>query len=410
MKKLILLSALALAIPAWANGTCMMAPSEAKKKEAKKAEPEGFKFTDIKVNPTTSVKNQNKTGTCWSFSGTSFLEEDIMKKGGPELDLSEMYTVRHCYIDKAIKFMRTQGNTNFAQGGGFPDVVYVAETYGMVPEEAYTGLNYGEEKHNHGELTNALTAYINAIVKNPNKKLSTAWLDGFIGILDAYLGPEPESFTYNGKTYTPKTFAKELGFNADDYVMITSYTHHPFYKPFAIEIADNWLWAESMNVPLEEMKAIVDNAIENGYTVAWAADVSEKGFKWKDGFAVLPAPTDEADLEGTELSRWVKLSAADKEKERYDIKGPVKEVNVTQESRQKSFDNFETTDDHGMVIVGIAEDQKGNRFYKVKNSWDKDQKYGGYFYVSEPYFLDKTIDVMVNKKAVPADIAKKIGL
>ena len=410
MKKLILLSALALAIPAWATGTEMMAPSEAKKKEAKKAEPEGFKFTDIKVNPTTSVKNQNKTGTCWSFSGTSFLEEDIMKKGGPELDLSEMYTVRHCYIDKAKKFMRTQGNINFAQGGGFPDVVYVAENYGMVPEEAYSGLNYGEDKHNHGELSSALTAYINAIVQNPNRKLSTAWLDGFIGILDAYLGPEPESFTYNGKTYTPQTFAKEMGFNADDYVMITSYTHHPFYKPFAVEIADNWLWAESMNVPMEEMKAIVDNAIENGYTVAWAADVSERGFKWKEGFAVLPAPTNEADLEGTELSRWVKLSAADKEKERYDIKGPVKEVNVTQESRQKSFDNFETTDDHGMVIVGIAEDQKGNRFYKVKNSWDTDQKYGGYFYVSEPYFLDKTIDVMVNKKAIPADIAKKIGM
>lgn len=410
MKKLILLSALALAAPVWAAGTDMAAPSEAKKKEAKKAEPEGFKFTDIKVNPTTSVKNQNKSGTCWSFSGTSFLEEDIMKKGGPELDLSEMYTVRHCYIDKAKKFIRTQGNINFAQGGGFPDVVYVAEKYGMVPEEAYTGLNYGEDKHVHAELSNALTAYLNAIVKNPNKKLSTAWLDGYIGILDAYLGPEPESFTYNGKTYTPQSFAKELGFNADDYIMITSYTHHPFYKPFAIEIADNWLWAESMNVPMEEMKAIVDNAIENGYTVAWAADVSEKGFKWKDGFAVLPAPTEEADLEGTELSRWVKLSAADKEKERYDIKGPVKEVNVTQESRQKSFDNFETTDDHGMVIVGIAEDQKGNRFYKVKNSWATDQVYGGYFYVSEPYFLDKTIDVMVNKKAVPADIAKKIGL
>ena len=411
MKKLILLSALALAVPAWANGTDMAAPTEAaKKKETKKTEPEGFKFTDIKVNPTTSVKNQNKSGTCWSFSGTSFLEEDIMKKGGPELDLSEMYTVRHCYIDKAKKFMRTQGNINFAQGGGFPDVVYVAEKYGIVPEEAYSGLNYGEDKHNHGELANALTAYLNAIVKNPNKKLSTAWLDGFTGILDAYLGPEPESFTYNGKTYTPQSFAKELGFNADDYIMITSYTHHPFYKPFAMEIADNWLWAESMNVPMDEMKAIVDNALENGYTVAWAADVSEKGFKWKDGFAVLPAPTDEADLEGTELSRWVKLSAADKEKERYDVKGPVKEVTVTQESRQNSFDNFETTDDHGMVIVGIAEDQKGNRFYKVKNSWATDQIYGGYFYVSEPYFLDKTLDVMVNKKAVPADIAKKIGL
>lgn len=409
MKKLILLSALAIALPAGATGTDFMAPSDAKKKEVK-AENPGFKFTDIKVNPTTSVKNQNKTGTCWSFSGTSFLEEDIMRKGGPELDLSEMYTVRNCYIDKAKKYMRTHGNINFAQGGGFPDVIYVAENYGMVPEEAYTGLNYGEDKHQHGELTSALTAYLQAIQRNPNRKLSTAWLPGFIGILDAYLGPEPKSFTYNGKTYTPQTFAKEMGFNGDDYISITSYTHHPFYESFALEIPDNWLWAESMNVPMEEMKAIVDNALENGYTVAWAADVSEKGFKWKDGFAVLPAPKNETDLEGTELSRWVKLSAADKEKELYDIKGPVKEKNVTQESRQQSFDNFETTDDHGMVIVGYAQDQEGNRFYKVKNSWDTNQIYDGFFYVSEPYFLEKTLDVMVNKQAVPADIAKKIGL
>lgn len=409
MKKLILLSAIAMAIPFGISATEIGNASETKKKTAK-TDTVGFKFTDIKVNPTTSVKNQNKSGTCWSFSGTSFLEEDIMKKGGPELDLSEMYAVRKCYIDKAKKYIRTHGNINFAQGGGFPDVLYVAENYGLVPEEAYKGLNYGEDKHVHGELSEALKAYLDVIVKNPNRKLSTAWLDGFIGILDAYLGPEPESFTYNGKTYTPQTFAKELGYNSDDYISITSYNHHPFYKPFAIEIPDNWLWAESMNVPLDEMKAIVDNALENGYTVAWAADVSEKGFKWKDGFAVLPAPKDEKDLEGTELSRWVSLSAADKEKDRYDIKGPVKEVNVTQESRQKSFDNFETTDDHGMVIVGIAQDQKGNRFYKVKNSWDTDQKYGGYFYVSEPYFLDKTIDVVVNKKAVPADVAKKIGL
>lgn len=409
MKKLILLSALAIALPAGATGTDFMAPSDAKKKEVK-AENPGFKFTDIKINPTTSVKNQNKTGTCWSFSGTSFLEEDIMRKGGPELDLSEMYTVRNCYIDKAKKYMRTHGNINFAQGGGFPDVIYVAENYGMVPEEAYTGLNYGEDKHQHAELTSALTAYLQAVQKNPNRKLSTAWLPGFIGILDAYLGPEPTSFTYNGKTYTPQTFAKEMGFNGDDYISITSYTHHPFYESFALEIPDNWLWAESMNVPMEEMKAIVDNALENGFTVAWAADVSEKGFKWKDGFAVLPAPKNETDLEGTELSRWVKLSAADKEKELYDIKGPVKEKNVTQESRQQSFDNFETTDDHGMVIVGYAQDQEGNRFYKVKNSWDTNQIYDGYFYVSEPYFLEKTLDVMVNKKAVPSDIAKKIGL
>lgn len=409
MKKILLFSAaLALALPAGAHG--MAAPSDAPKKKVAKADTVGFQFTDIKINPTTSVKNQNKSGTCWSFSGTSFLEEDIMRKGGPELDLSEMYTVRRAYIDKAKKYMRTHATTGFSPGGGFPDVVYVAENYGLVPEEAYKGLNYGEDKHVHGELNNAMKAYLDAILKNPNRKLSTAWLPGLIGILDAYLGPEPESFTYNGKTYTPKSFAKELGFNANDYVSITSYTHHPFYETFALEIPDNWLWAESVNVPMEEMKAIVDNAIENGFTVAWAADVSERGFKWKDGFAVLPAPKTEADLEGTELSRWVKLSAADKDKETYNVKGPGKEKTVTQESRQQSFDNYETTDDHGMVIVGVAQDQKGNRFYKVKNSWDTDQKYGGYFYVSEPYFLEKTLSIMVNKDAVPADLSKKMKL
>jgi bleomycin hydrolase len=199
-----------------------------------------------------------------------------------------------------------------------------------------------------------------------------------------------------------------LGLNADDYICLTSYTHHPFYTPFALEVADNWTWATSQNVPLDELKKIVDNAIDNDYSVAWAADVSECGFKWRKGYAVLPEEKDEADMEGTELSRWVQLSDKDREESRFDIKGPVKEQTVTQESRQKHFDNRETTDDHGMVIVGIAQDQEGNRYYKVKNSWDTNQLYGGYFYVSEPYFLDKTLSILVNKKAVPKDIAKKV--
>lgn len=408
MKKLIFASALALALPAAASNTHMEAPAAAP--EIITPDSTGFKFTDIKVNPTTSVKDQNKSGTCWSFSGTSFLEEDLLRKGKPEMDLSEMFTVRHCYIDKAKKYIRTGGKINFAQGGGFPDVFYVLDTYGAVPEEAYDGLKYGENKHSHYEMANALEAYLNAILQNPNKKLSTAWLPGFIGILDAYLGPEPESFTYNGKTYTPKSFAQELGIKGDDYVSITSYTHHPFYQPFALEIADNWLWEKSMNVPMEEMKAIVDNALDNGFTVAWAADVSEGGFKWTKGYAVLPEPKNGEDLDGSELARWVKLSDKDRENEMYDIKGPVKEKAVTQESRQTAFDNYETTDDHGMVIVGYAKDQEGNRYYKVKNSWDTNQIYDGYFYVSEPYFLEKTIDVVVNKDAVPSNIAKKIGL
>ncbi|MCH5236914.1 MAG: aminopeptidase [Muribaculaceae bacterium] len=367
----------------------------------------GFKFTDVKVNPTTSVKNQNKSGTCWSFAATSFLEEDIMRRGGEPLDLSEMYSVRNCYIDKAKKYIRTGGKSNFSQGGASTDVLYVADNYGIIPDNYYPGLNYGEENHVHGELEAVMKAYLDAVLKNPNKKLSTAWLPGLIGILDAYLGEVPETFVVNGKTYTPREYADELGIRGDDFISLTSYTHHPFYESFAIEIPDNWTWAESMNIPMEEMKAAVDNALENGYTVCWSADVSEGGFQWRNGFALLPEEKSDKDLEGTELSRWVQLSAKDREKETYKIKGPVKERTVTQESRQKTFDNYETTDDHGMVIVGTAVDQEGNKYYKVKNSWDTNQLYEGYLYVSEPYFLEKTLSVLVNKSAVPAPIASK---
>ncbi len=405
MKKLIYLFAIAGALPAMGARTYMEAPAD--KEEVVAADSTGFTFKDIKTVPTTSVKNQNKSGTCWAFSGTSVLEEDALRRGKPELDLSEMWTVRNCYIDKAKKFMRTHGKINFAQGGSFADVLYALDNYGAVPEEAYAGLNYGENKHNHYEMAAALTAYLNAVVKNPGKKLSTAWLPGFVGILDAYLGPAPESFTYNGKTYTPASFAKEMGLNAGDFVNVTSFNHHPFYEEFALEIPDNWLWSNCRNVPLDELKEIVDNAIDKGYTVGWAADVSEGGFKWKKGYALNPEPKTGEDLTGTELDRWVKLSDKERSDATYDFKGPVKEKNVTQESRQESFDNFETTDDHGMVIVGIAEDQKGNRYYKVKNSWDTNQVYDGYIYVSEPFFLEKTMSVMVNKDAIPSKIAKK---
>lgn len=306
--------------------------------------------------------------------------------------------------------MRMNGKINFAQGGGFADVVSTVAKYGTVPEEVYSGLNYGEKKHAHYEMAGALEAYLNAILKNENKKLSTAWLPGYIGILDAYLGKAPEEFTYNGKKYTPLSFAKEMGIAPEEFVSLTSYTHHPFYETFALEIPDNWGWAQSYNLPLDEFKAAVDAALENGYTIGWAADVSEPGFKWRMGYALLPEVKNAEDMDNTELSRWVQLSDQDREKSAYDIKGPVKERTITQESRQTSFDNFETTDDHGMTIVGVAKDQEGNRYYKVKNSWDTNQLYGGYFYVSEPYFMDKTISVMVNKNAIPKNIAKKIKL
>ena len=403
MKKLLLV---VLGLPSLAFATYKEAP--APDPEIIVPDSTGFKFTDVKVNPTTSVKDQNKSGTCWSFAATSFLEEDVMRRGGPELDLSEMWAVRNCYIDKAKKYIRSNGVTNFAQGGAASDVLYVADNYGIVPDDVYPGLNYGEEKHVHGELESVLKAYLDAVKKNPNKKLSTAWLPGFIGILDAYLGPAPESFTVNGKTYTPKSYAKELGINGDDFISLTSYSHHPFYESFAVEIPDNWTWAESFNVPMDEMKEAVDNALENGYTVCWSADVSEGGFQWKNGFALLPEKKTGADLEGTELSRWVKLSDRDREAETFKIKGPVKERTVTQESRQKTFDNYETTDDHGMVIVGYATDQEGNRYYKVKNSWDTNQLYDGFLYVSEPYFLEKTLSVLVNKNSLPKSVASHL--
>lgn len=394
--KNILLSALALSL--------VFGASAASKKE--KADTT-FRFTDVKVVKTTPVKDQNRSGTCWCFAGTSLLEDEILRKTGKEIDLSEMFTVRHCFEDKADRYIRMNGATNFAAGGSVVDVPYVFVNYGAMPEEAYSGLQYGEKKHDHTELDGVLSSYVKSVNTTRGKKISTAWKKGLSGILDAYFGEIPETFVYEGVTYTPRSFADSLGLSMDDFIAVTSFTHHPFYTPFAVEVADNWLGAKYMNVPMEEMKAIVDNAIENGYTVEWAADVSEKGFRWTDGFAVFPKAKDESDLSGTELARWVKLSDKDREKEMYDFKFPVEEITVTQQMRQDMFDSQETTDDHGMVIVGKAVDQKGNNYYKVKNSWDTNNIYDGFFYVSEPYFLAKTIDIMVNKAAVPEEISKK---
>lgn len=370
----------------------------------------GFKFTDTKVVKTTPVKDQNKSGTCWCFAGNSFFEEEILRQGGEEHDLSEMFVVRQCYLDKADKYIRMNGTVNFSQGGSILDVPYVWEHYGAIPEEVYSGLEYGETSHNHYELEAAMKGYLDAIKRNPARKLSTAWRRGLEAILDAYFGKVPETFTYKGKSYTPQSYAQEMGLNAGNYVAVTSFTHHPFYSTFALEVADNWLWGQYHNLPMDEMKKIVDKAIDNGYSVVWAADVSEGGFKWRQGYAVLPAPTNEENLEGSELARWTQLSDKDREEERFKIHGPCKEEKVTQESRQAGFDRQETTDDHGMVIVGKAIDQDGNKYYKVKNSWNTNQLYNGYFYVSEPYFLAKTMSILVNKAAIPTDISSKMKL
>ncbi|MCM1310460.1 MAG: C1 family peptidase [Bacteroides sp.] len=394
-------AALAIALGGFAQETA----------DTTKSAPKGFVFTDVITIPSTSVKDQNKSGTCWSFSGTGFIEDYVRKTKGDSLDLSEMYTVRQCYLDKARRHVLLQGHGNVGEGGSIVDVAYVMSNYGAIPEEAYKGLNYGEAKHDHSELARAIRAYMGAITAG--RKTTTAWEEGLTGILDAYLGKVPETFEYQGKTYTPKSFAEYLGINEEEFIAFTSFTHHPYWKPFALEVCDNWLWAPYQNVPLDVMQQIIDNALENGYTVNWAADVSEdNGFKWKQGYAVLPAKKNEANLEGTELSRWVKLSDADREKEAYNFTGPddLVEVNVTPEERQRMFENHETTDDHGMVIVGTATDQTGNKFYKVKNSWDTNHVYNGYFYVSVPYLLGKTMSFMVHKDALPKDVKKNLNI
>ena len=318
MKKYALISAVALASTVFSTNA----------QEVVNSDSTGFKFTDVKVAKSTPVTNQNKSGTCWCFSANTFLENEIIKATGKEVNLSEMFVVYKCYHDKAVRYIRTNGQIHFEQGGSHLDVPYIWERYGMMPEEAYKGLEYGEAKHDHYEMTDGLKAYIDALKNRKKAKYSTAWLKGLDGILDAYLGEIPATFTVDGKEYTSKSYAESLGIDMNDYVAITSFTHHPFYTTFALEVADNWIWGQYHNVKMEEMKAIVDNAIKKGHTVAWAADVSEKGWQWKNGVALMPAEKTADTLEGTELARWTALSDKDREKERYNFHGYVPEIKV----------------------------------------------------------------------------------
>lgn len=373
--------------------------------------PKGYIFEDEIILPATSVKNQNRSGTCWSFSGISFLESEMIRLGKPEIDLSEMFIVWNTYSEKAQKHVRVHGNLNFAAGGAFHDVTNMIKEYGIVPESVYDGLNYGEEKHVHGEMDRVLKQHIDAVVENKNRKLSTAWLESIEGTLNSYLGEIPQKFEYEGKNYTPQSFATDfVGLNIDDYVEISSYTHHPFYSKFILEVPDNWSWDEVYNVSINELEEIIDYSLKNGFTVAWAADVSEKGFASSNkGVAVMPAAKIE-DMSDAEITRWEDLSDKDKEKELYKLDKPTPEIMVTQEMRQSAFDNYTTTDDHGMHIIGTAKNQEGKTFYKVKNSWGDYNKYNGYFYASKPYVSFKTMCIMVHKNAIPQNIREKLEL
>ena len=353
-----------------------------------------FEFKTLVDLEATPVKNKGSTGTCWSYSTTGFIESELIRMGMPVMDLSEMYTVRKVYQDKADRYVRLHGYLNFAQGGAMPDMLYVIKHYGAVPQDAYAGLNYGKDYNDHDELEAALKGVVDAVVNKNSGTLTPVWKQGFTGVLDAYLGAEPSMFKYNGKSYTPRTFADQvLGINPDDYVQLTSYTHHPFQSWFAIEVPDNWTWGLSYNVPLDDMMATIDHALENGYTIAWATDVSEKGFSLKNGVAVLPAKP------------WSQMS--DEEKSQV-FTGPHEEMVVTQENRQVAYDNYESTDDHGMQIIGKVADQNGGIYYIVKNSWgERDNPYrSGYIYASEAFVRYKTLSILLHKDGVPKKIAK----
>lgn len=371
------------------------------------AKEEGFTFTTVKENPITSIKNQNRSSTCWSYSGLGFLESELLRMNKGEYDLAEMFVVHNTMNDRARNYVRYHGDNSFSPGGSFYDVIYCLKNYGLVPQEAMPGIMYGDSLPVHNELDAVAEGYVNAIAKGKMNKLSPVWRKGLSAIYDTYLGECPETFTYNGKEYTPKSFAQSLGLNPDDYVSLTSYTHHPFYSQFSLEIQDNWRNGMSYNLPIDEFMAVMDNAINKGYTFAWGSDVSEQGFT-RDGIAVMPDATKGAELTGSDMARWTGMTPADKRKEL--TSRPLPEMEVTQDMRQQAFDNWETTDDHGMVIYGIAKDQNDKEYYMVKNSWGKSGKYDGIWYASKPFVAYKTMNIVVNKNAIPKEIAKKLGI
>ena len=400
MKKLLTFALLALI----ATGA-----QAAKKKEAvNKNKPV---FTVIKENPITSIKDQNRSGTCWAYSTLSFFESEILKKSGKTYDLCEMFVANKNYMDRATMTVRMHGDVSFSQGGSAYDVYYVLKNYGICPEDAMPlpGTMYGDSLANFNEFFDVMTPYVEKIAKSDSKKLTPAWKNGLQGIIDAYLGKCPENFNYEGKNYTPKTFAESLGLDWNDYVSITSYTHHPFWTEFAVEVQDNWRWPMSWNVPMDDMMRIIDNAVMNGYTVAWGGDVSEEGFTRK-GLGIAYDTKKAQSLSGSDAAKWLRLSKTEKSNKLDSLGINAPEITPSQELRQQRYDNWELTDDHGMLIYGIAKDQNGKEYYMVKNSWGESGDYKGTWYMTKAFVANATMDFMVNKNAIPEDIRKKLGI
>ena len=404
MKKIMTI-ALALIIAVGSAGA-------AKKKAPEKKNTNKPVFTTIKEIPITSVKDQNRSGTCWDYSTLSFFEAEILKNTGKTYDLCESFVCNKTYMERAIQEVRFHGDCQFAQGGSAEDVLATMKTHGIVPEGTmpFPGSLYGDSLNNFNEFFKLLEPYVAAVAKSDAKKISSQWKVGLQGILDAYLGKCPESFTYEGKRYTPKSFMASLGIDLNDYVSITSYTHHPFYTTFAVEVQDNWRFPQSYNVPMDEMMQIIDNAIEQGYTVAWGGDVSEDGFTRKGLAYAIDAKKTTQNLQGSDMAKWLKMTTT-KKRDIIDSLGvSVPEIVPTQQMRQERFDNWELTDDHGMHIFGVAKDQNGKEYYMVKNSWGETGDYKGIWYMTKAFIAANTMDFLINKKAIPANIRKKLGL
>lgn len=398
--KPLLIAAVILALPAAGNA-----------QSARLKDP-GFKFKVIKENPITSIKDQNRSGTCWCFSATSFFESEAIRINGIKdttayPDFSEMFTISHSYQDRAKKYVSMDGNISFGAGSECEDVLHIIKDYGIVPNEVMRGLNYGTALPEHYEMDAVLKGAVDAVLTNPNKKLTPAWPRAIKGILDAYLGECPDSgFTYKGKFYMPASYRDSYKINPDDYVTLTSYTHHPFYSKFAIEVGDNWRQDQAYNVPLDEFWDAICYAIEHGYTMTWGGDVSEPGFT-RDGVAYL------VDVKAAgPMSDRQRLNGIDPEKAavKDTVQAQPKELAASQEMRQMEFENKQSTDDHGMHAFGIAEDQWGTKYIMIKNSWGKYGKYDGILYMSENYFKEKTEDFMVNKEALPKALKAKLGI
>lgn len=356
----------------------------------------GYHFTPVKKLSVTPIQNQYKSGTCWVYSTNSFLESELLRMGKPALDLSEMYVVRAGYIQRAENYIRRQGAAAFGQGAENHDVMNIIRQYGIVPQGVYSGFSEGEDKPAHGEMEAVLKAMLDAMIKLPNGKLSPNWQNAYLGALNGYLGAPPESFEWQGKTYTPTSYLQSIGIRPNDYVALTSYTHHPYYQPFVLEVSDNWSNGAFYNITLDELVQTAENALQNGYSVLWATDVSEKTFSAKEGIALLPEMAWDDMSAGARDSIW---------------KAPVKEKWVSANERQQAFDELSTTDDHGMHITGMVADQMGTQYFTVKNSWGPvNKEMGGYLYVSKPYFRYKTMSMMVHKDALPAALRKKLGL